>query len=210
MRITVVTALAVAALVAVAALNRPAPAIFGFTRDGAKAADRARTAVPASARRADRIRDEHRVFAGEPHIAGSRSRSRAGAWHARSVHRARPRARRGHDPRSAAAVARGSRRRDDVAVRLARVDARGSDPGDPYTQIPPEKAGLPYHAYSASGEVTAPVVYAGSGNPSDYDALAAARHRHPRQDRARPLLGAVQLSRLQGADGAAARRRRRS
>ena len=37
MRITVVTALAVAALVAVAALNRPAPAIFGFTRDGAAA-----------------------------------------------------------------------------------------------------------------------------------------------------------------------------
>src|SRR5262245_14999090 len=31
---------------------------------------------------------------------------------------------------------------------------------------------LPYHAYSASGDVTAPVVYAGSGNPADYDWLA--------------------------------------
>jgi N-acetylated-alpha-linked acidic dipeptidase len=45
--------------------------------------------------------------------------------------------------------------------------------GDAYTQIPPEQAGLPYHAYSASGDVTAPVVYAGSGNPADYDYLAS-------------------------------------
>ena len=45
--------------------------------------------------------------------------------------------------------------------------------GDVYTQIPAEQAGLPYHAYSASGDVTAPVVYAGSGNPADYDYLAS-------------------------------------
>jgi N-acetylated-alpha-linked acidic dipeptidase len=44
--------------------------------------------------------------------------------------------------------------------------------GDQYTQISVEAAGLPYHAYSANGEATAPVVYAGSGNPADYDALA--------------------------------------
>ncbi|MGA2534041.1 MAG: M28 family metallopeptidase [Candidatus Aminicenantales bacterium] len=31
--------------------------------------------------------------------------------------------------------------------------------------------GLPYNAYSASGEVTAPVVYANSGNPQDFDFL---------------------------------------
>ena len=46
--------------------------------------------------------------------------------------------------------------------------------GDKYTQIPAEAAGLPYHAYSASGDVVAPVVYAASGNPADYDRLAAA------------------------------------
>lgn len=45
-------------------------------------------------------------------------------------------------------------------------------PGDRYTQIDPAAAGIPYHAYSASGEVTAPVVYAGSSNPADYDVLA--------------------------------------
>jgi N-acetylated-alpha-linked acidic dipeptidase len=46
--------------------------------------------------------------------------------------------------------------------------------GDEYTQIPPDRAGLPFHAYSASGDVVAPVVYAASGNPADYDRLAAA------------------------------------
>jgi N-acetylated-alpha-linked acidic dipeptidase len=45
--------------------------------------------------------------------------------------------------------------------------------GDKYTQVSASVVGLPYHAYSASGEVVAPVVYAGSGNPADYDRLAA-------------------------------------
>jgi N-acetylated-alpha-linked acidic dipeptidase len=42
-------------------------------------------------------------------------------------------------------------------------------PQDPDTQR--TDVGLPYNAYSASGEVTAPVVYANSGNPRDYDLL---------------------------------------
>jgi N-acetylated-alpha-linked acidic dipeptidase len=42
--------------------------------------------------------------------------------------------------------------------------------GDPFTA---RDTGLPYHAYSASGDATAAVVYANSGNPSDYDWLAA-------------------------------------
>src|SRR5205823_14529633 len=41
--------------------------------------------------------------------------------------------------------------------------------GDPFTT---RDVGVAYHAYSASGDVTAPVVYAGSGNPSDYTWLA--------------------------------------
>ena len=41
--------------------------------------------------------------------------------------------------------------------------------GDPFSA---RDAGIAYHAYSASGDVTAPVVYAGSGNPADYDWLA--------------------------------------
>jgi N-acetylated-alpha-linked acidic dipeptidase len=42
--------------------------------------------------------------------------------------------------------------------------------GDPDTSQDP---GLTYHAYSASGDLTADVVYAGSGNPDNYDWLAA-------------------------------------
>ena len=42
-----------------------------------------------------------------------------------------------------------------------------------YRGVSGAAAGLPYHAYSASGDVTAPVVYAGSGNPADYDRLEA-------------------------------------
>jgi N-acetylated-alpha-linked acidic dipeptidase len=41
--------------------------------------------------------------------------------------------------------------------------------GDPFSA---RDIGPAYHAYSASGDVTAPVVYAGSGNPSDYEWLA--------------------------------------
>jgi len=43
-------------------------------------------------------------------------------------------------------------------------------PGDPATEA--TDVGTPYLAYSASGEVEAEVVYAGSGNPADYDWLA--------------------------------------
>ncbi len=36
-----------------------------------------------------------------------------------------------------------------------------------------QKPVLHYHAYSASGDVEAPIVYAASGNPENYDYLAA-------------------------------------
>ncbi|MGH7544653.1 MAG: hypothetical protein ACREKI_00560, partial [Gemmatimonadota bacterium] len=42
-------------------------------------------------------------------------------------------------------------------------------PVDPDTYNP--DVGVPYHAYSASGDTTAEVVYAHSGNPEDYDRL---------------------------------------
>ena len=41
--------------------------------------------------------------------------------------------------------------------------------GDPFSA---RDIGPAYHAYSASGDVTAPVVYAGTGNPADYTWLA--------------------------------------
>jgi len=70
----------------------------------------------------------------------------------------------------------------DMQLEMARTDAGGKtgswqasfkeDPvdSDPFSA---RDVGPAYHAYSASGDVTAPVVYAGSGNPSDYTWLAA-------------------------------------
>jgi len=41
-------------------------------------------------------------------------------------------------------------------------------PQDPDTQ---KDAGIPYNAYSRSGDITAPVIYANNGNPQDFDYL---------------------------------------
>jgi N-acetylated-alpha-linked acidic dipeptidase len=41
--------------------------------------------------------------------------------------------------------------------------------GDPFSA---RDNGIAYHAYSASGDVTAPIVYAGGGSPEDYEWLA--------------------------------------
>ena len=57
-----------------------------------------------------------------------------------------------------------------------------------------------YFGYSASGEITAEVVYAHNGNPEDYELLRKQRRQRTWQDRHRPLLQSLQLSRLQGAD----------
>jgi len=43
-------------------------------------------------------------------------------------------------------------------------------PEDPDTMNP--AVGIPYNAYSRSGDITAPLVYANGGNPEDYDFLA--------------------------------------
>lgn len=170
MRVAVPAALAIAALVAVAAWQRPVPAIFGFTRDsvGTEAAlERDFLALPS----AERIRDEHKIFAGEPHLAGSdRDRDLAVRTRDRFIEFGLEQV----DITTHEVLLPWP---EEVTVEMtAPVPWRASmreEPiaEDPYTQIDPAKAGLPYHAYSASGEVTAPVVYAGSGNPEDYDAL---------------------------------------
>ena len=83
--------------------------------------------------------------------------------------------------------------------------------GDPDTAIAdPRRSRSPYHAYSASGDVTAPVVYAGRGEPADYEWLARqgvdvrGRIVLVRHDGARRYRGAAVWRR------AAARRRRGS
>ena len=171
MRIGVPTALAIAALVFIAAWQRPVHVPFGFTGVTAVAeadVERHFLALPS----ADRIRDEHRVFAGEPHMAGTerdhhlmaRTRDEFVAFGLEDVEVTT------HEvllpwPEEVTVEMMSpirwpaSMREDPIAE-------------DPDTQIAPERTGLPFHAYSASGKVTAPLVVVGSGSPADYEALA--------------------------------------
>jgi N-acetylated-alpha-linked acidic dipeptidase len=170
-RIGIPAVLAIAALAFLAAWQRPVRVPFGFssaTAAAEEALERRFLRLPS----ADRIRDEHRVLTAKPHMAGTdrdrelmeRTRDRFVAFGLEEVQVTT------HDvllpwPEEvrvemvSPARWRASMREDPVAE-------------DPDTQISPDEAGLPFHAYSASGEVTGALVVAGSGNPSDYDALA--------------------------------------
>jgi N-acetylated-alpha-linked acidic dipeptidase len=170
-RIGVPAALAIAALVFIAAWHRPARPIFGFggSTAGAEAAvERRFLALPSS----DRIRDEHRVFAGQPHMAGTprdrelmlRTREQFEAFGLEDVEITT------HEVLLPWPEEVSVEMTSPVRWRASMIEDPIAE--DPDTQISPQKTGLPFHAYSASGEVTAPLVRAGSGNPSDYEALA--------------------------------------
>jgi N-acetylated-alpha-linked acidic dipeptidase len=150
-----------------------APAIYGFTASSSaqeRALERRFLALPSP----ENARAAHRFLTAEPHVAGS-ARDRALADWIRDrwreyglesiditehevllpyatetiIETQQPRGERD-------SVWRASLKEEPVA-------------GDPYSA---RDTGIPYHAYSASGDVTAPLVYAGSGNPADYDWLA--------------------------------------
>lgn len=156
-----------------AAWRRPASAPLGFS--AARAADQRDLEheflrLPS----ADRIRDAHRVFTARPHLAGTPRDRELAEW-------TRDRFRDAgltevaittHDvllpwP-------------DEVSVemetpggrwRAAMHEAPIAD--DPDTLTPRDRLAIPYHAYSRSGEVTAPAVFAGSGSEADYDWMTA-------------------------------------
>ena len=171
MRIAVPATLAIAALALIPAWQRPVRVPFGFTHVTAAAEaalERRFLALPSP----DRIRDEHRIFAGEPHMAGTPR-----------DHALMERTRDQFESFGLEEVAVTTHEvllpwPEEVTVEMVspiawRASMREEPLAeDPDTQISSEKAGLPFHAYSASGEVTAPLVFAGSGNPADYDALA--------------------------------------
>ncbi len=145
---------------------------FGFTAASAAAQQRLETKflrLPS----ATRITQAHQFLADKPHVAGSPRDKELAEWTGRIFTEA------GledvktstHDvllpwplevsvEMTTPTVWKASMREDPV-------------PGDRYSNAPPEEVGIPYHAYSASGDVTAEVVYAGSGNPEDYDWLAS-------------------------------------
>jgi N-acetylated-alpha-linked acidic dipeptidase len=123
-----------------------------------------------------RVRDAHAFLTAEPHVAGS-PRDRALAewvrdrWREYGLEQVEIAE---HEVLLPYPI--------EVVVEATIPKATGSRPstwratmkeepvaGDPFSA---RDAGIAYHAYSASGDVTAPVVYAGSGNPADYDWLA--------------------------------------
>ncbi len=169
-RIGVPAALIIAVLAGLAGWARPAPAMFGFTREGARSEavlEREFLALPS----AESIASELQMFAGQPHVAGSRRD------HDLMIRT------RDHFAASGLEEIEVTTHEvllpwpEEVVVEMvapARWRATSREPAipvDPYTAIPAEEAGIPFHAYSASGEVTAPALAVGEGHPSDYAAL---------------------------------------
>ena len=157
------------AALAIQAQNTPdAEPVFGF---GAAAAETQRRterrflALPS----AERARDYHRYLTDEPHLAGS-DRNRALAewigdrWREYGLDEVETVEHEVLLPWP-----------EDVRVIMTAPfawEARLTEdpiPGDPDTTTPV----LHYHAYSRSGDIEAPLVYAASGNPENYDWLAS-------------------------------------
>ena len=169
-----VLALAVvcAGCLALTGIQQPSRTLFGFTREGSafqrQLEDRFHQLPDVS-----RLIDAHKFLSAKPHIAGSARDKELADWTARSF-------------TSAGLEAVQTSTHEvllpwplEVSVEMTaprpwRASMREDPiPGDPYSQASPQELGIPYHAYSASGEVSGQVVYAGSGNPSDYDWLAS-------------------------------------
>jgi N-acetylated-alpha-linked acidic dipeptidase len=146
--------------------SQPA-SIFGFA-DKSVAIQRTLESRFQQSVEAERIRDFHKEYAAKPHVAGTPRDRELAEW-------TRDRWREyGLDDVAITEHEVLLPYPEDVTVEMTapkpwRASMKEEPiPGDEYTQA---DVGLPYHAYSASGDVTAPVVYAGSGNPADYDWL---------------------------------------
>jgi len=162
-------------VLAIAATSGPtAASIYGFTRTSAarqRALENRFIVLPSP----ERARAAHAFLTAEPHVAGT-PRDRALAEWIRDRWR--------DDGLEQVDIVEHQvllPYATDMLLEMPRADAdRSAGPwhasfkedevaGDPFSA---RDIGPAYHAYSASGDVTAPVVYAGSGNPSDYDWLA--------------------------------------
>jgi N-acetylated-alpha-linked acidic dipeptidase len=168
-RSVVVVFSAVTASMIAAAAPHPTDTIFGFSAASAASERRVEArflALPSESR----VRDFHRFLTAAPHVAGSPRNAALADWQRRNW--------------QAWGIDEVEIVRHDVLLpypQEVRVEITAPQPwraslkedpipGDRDTARDP---GLVYLAYSGSGEVTAPVVYAGSGNPENYDWLAA-------------------------------------
>ena len=155
--------LAAAALL-LAGCSRSGPPPFGFTRTSAPAQHAVERAL---IDRVDpsRIRELHRELTRLPHPAGSPRDRELAAWVAEHYREA------GledvqlttHDVLLPQPL--------EIAVEMVRPHTWRADLRDGATATP--DTGLPYHAFSASGDVSAPLVFAGGGTAADYDWLSS-------------------------------------
>ena len=145
------------------------PAVSGFTPASLEAQRKLEqhiTRYPSS----ERIRADHRFLTAQPHVAGTARDHELAEWTAAEWRKAGledvrilehevllPYATEVSVEMTAPKPWRATLREEPIA-------------GDEDTET---DAGLTYHAYSASGDVSGEVVYAGSGNPADYDWLAS-------------------------------------
>src|SRR5688572_29423507 len=156
----------VAAIYAVPPEKQP---IFGFS----STSHPAQQALENRLRRfpsAERIQADHRFLTAKPHVAGTPRDRELAEWTAAEWRKAGLEDVRIVEHEVLLPFA------EEVSVEmLAPTSWRATLREEPVAGDPDTAAdvGVTYHAYSASGQVTAPVVYAGSGNPADYDWLAA-------------------------------------
>jgi N-acetylated-alpha-linked acidic dipeptidase len=168
-RLGIALALCIAALLT-AAWRQPGTSPLGFSRARGEAQanlERRFLSLPST----DRIRDAHRFLTSKPHPAGSTRDGELAQWMRERFEEF------GLESVTIATHEVLLPWPEDVSVEMSaprnwRASMR-EEPvaGDAHTNAPLGDIGLPYHAYSASGDVTAPVVYAGAGNPADYDWL---------------------------------------
>jgi N-acetylated-alpha-linked acidic dipeptidase len=156
----------VAAASAVPSETQP---IFGFS----SASLAAQTSLETRLRRypsAQRIQADHRILTAQPHVAGTPRDRELAEWTAAEWRKAGLEDVRIIEHQVLLPFA------EEVSVEMvAPTSWRATLREEPIAADKDTLAdvGITYHAYSASGQVTAPIVYAGSGNPADYDWLAA-------------------------------------
>ena len=147
------------------------PAIpLGFSR---ASADRQRSLEQRLIERADaaRVRDVHRELTRLPHPAGSSRDRELADWIAQQYSAA------GLEDVRITTHEVLLPRPVEVSVEMTqpgswRAEMRDTADGAAGPTSPSPREMLPYHAFSASGEVKAPVVYAGPGTPAAYEWLA--------------------------------------
>jgi N-acetylated-alpha-linked acidic dipeptidase len=172
-RAAVALAFCLGALLATAS-RQPAPAPLGFSRTRAAAYTSLEGRL-LSLPSADRIRQAHMFLSGKPHLAGSVRDRELAEW-MRDLFREcglEEVAVTTHDvllpwPEDVSI--------EMLAPRVWKATMREDPvPEDSDAQAPAGEIGIAYHAFSASGSVTAPVVYAGRGSAADYGWLTAQR-----------------------------------